>query len=408
MSGKSNSFKCLYYPFSRLLDATTLKYLLLVFDAVTFLDDVDSDWRSYQLKMMSKEDPTFVAYDALRPHYESLAQENIIRVLDARELKATESESVAQATLADLSDQKFLELASAPERYKLPARALGTYGLSPPDRATWQIYYGKIAKPLLQDEAYLGDDVWAKHILVRGTESHHWTLSYEAGSSTALNYYLEAADELNLTPITTSSLHHQLILRKLKRIFAHEESGYGILDDHARIRFRALVSHGEVVRLFQRLFPQTQLNGISFDDIIRFRQDTSSIRREFVQAIDNSVRMIGEDPASADYDGQVARTIDNLRQEFVELNNELKAIRDRLFPELAKALTIGAAGGSALSAGMTFLGGLSTAGLVAASALPIAGSLLVSTLELWNSKRSLIRNQAPSVAYLAEISSFLR
>jgi hypothetical protein len=53
MSDRTNLFSCLYFPFSRLLDEAALKYLLLAFDKISFLDDVDPEWRSYQLNQLS-------------------------------------------------------------------------------------------------------------------------------------------------------------------------------------------------------------------------------------------------------------------------------------------------------------------------------------------------------------------
>lgn len=407
MTKKTNHFKCLYYPFSRLLNEATLKYLLLVFDSITFLDDVDPDWRSYQLKHLSKEDSTFSAYEQLRPYYDALGQESIIEILDARSLNASQSNEVALATLADLSDDKFLKIASYPQKFNLPARPRSSYGLEPADKYTWQIYYGKIATPLVENEDYLGNSLWANHILIPGSQRHHWTLSYEGGSAAALNFYLEAAEELQLTPVTTSTLHHELVLRKLKRVFADDESGIGVIDNYERQRFRAISSQGEIVRLFQHLFPISQLDEVSFEDIIKFRESSNDLRREFLLEVDNAIRMIDSDPSSAEYDAKIAYTMEKTRRQFVELNDELKVIRDNVFPSLVKAVTVGVAGGSALSAGMSFLGGLSTSGLVAASALPVAGSFLISVLELWNSKRALLRKQNSSVAYLVEVSKLM-
>ena len=86
MSNRTNLFNCLYFPFSRLLDEAALKYLLLAFDNISFLDDVDPEWRSYQLNQLSRENPTFLAYESLRPHYDSLGQESIIQIVDVRNL----------------------------------------------------------------------------------------------------------------------------------------------------------------------------------------------------------------------------------------------------------------------------------------------------------------------------------
>lgn len=408
MSDRTNLFSCLYFPFSRLLDEAALKYLLLAFDKISFLDDVDPEWRSYQLNQLSRENPTFLAYESLRPHYNSLGQESIIQIVDVRKLSVRQSNEVALGTVADLHDEQFVKIASAPQKYGLPARQRESYGLEPAGHYTWQAYYGKIAMPLLEDDHYLSNPVWANHILIPGTQRRHWTLSYEAGSAAALNFFLQASEELQLTPVTTSQLHHELVLRKLKRAFATDDSDVEIIDNYERRRFRTISSHGEIIRLFQEIFPSTQMDKVSFDDIIKFREKSSDLRRAFLTEIDNAVRAIDSDPTTVEYDAKVAETVRKMKGQFDELNNELKGVRDSVFPSLVKALSFGVAGGSALSAGVTFLGGLSTGGLVAASALPIVGSFFVSALELWNSKRALLRKQTSSVSYLVKTAKLLK
>ena len=57
MNNSIGQLNSLYYPFSRLLDDSTLKYLLLVFDSVTFIDEAESaEWRKVLLEEMSQID----------------------------------------------------------------------------------------------------------------------------------------------------------------------------------------------------------------------------------------------------------------------------------------------------------------------------------------------------------------
>jgi len=61
--------RALYYPFSRCIDASALKQLLLVFDSVTFLDPVDDDeWRAKLFRDLEKVE---VGHD--RPTSEALS-----------------------------------------------------------------------------------------------------------------------------------------------------------------------------------------------------------------------------------------------------------------------------------------------------------------------------------------------
>ncbi len=78
-SGQLNS---LYYPFSRLLDDSTLKYLLLVFDSVTFIDEAESaEWRKILLQNMSKIDsPIFSTFEKLADDYDMLSGTGAVQV----------------------------------------------------------------------------------------------------------------------------------------------------------------------------------------------------------------------------------------------------------------------------------------------------------------------------------------
>jgi hypothetical protein len=99
--------------------------------------------------------------------------------------------------------------------------------------------------------------------------------------------------------------------------------------------------------------------------------------------------------------------IQNLKTDFQKLESELAAIRDKKLPAFAKAFMYGTAGGGALGTLVSFLGGLSTAGVVAASALPISVAFLNEAIEIWNEKRKLLRSQSSSVSYLAKVSQLV-
>ncbi len=410
MKSKSRQLNCLYYPFSRLLDSATLKYLILIFDSVTFLDEAeDAEWRRILFQRMAQVDsPVFYSYEALADDYELLSETNAVRIINPKVLLARESQAVALATKADLSDPKFVEIASKPSAFGLPARPLAGYRPLPVDRPTWQMFAGKIARPLLEDCQFADDDQWRSHVLVGGGESYSWSLSYEAGSAAVTNLYLEAAQELGLTPVTTSQLHHELVIRKLKRVFADEENGINLLDDSERKRLRAVFGQGEVIRLLGELYPPACLDEVSFAEIVKFREETQELRQEFVQEIANALRVIDSDPASASYDKEVVEAIQTVKSDFKKLEDELIVVRDKVLPAFAEALLYGTAGGGALSAFISFLGGLSPAGVVAASALTVSGAFLVKATELWNEKRKILRGQSSSVSYLAKVAELVK
>lgn len=405
-----HQLNCLYYPFSRLLDGSTLKTLLLLFDTVTFLDEAESaEWRRAMLKAMTQVDgPNFASYERLADDYDLLAQTGAIRIVNPRTLNARKSVGVAIATVADLSDKRFVELATKPTALGLFARSYGLYGGVPTDRPTWQSFASKIALPLLTDNQFADDPIWSNHILIPGDDVFAWTLSYEAGSAAVTNLYLEAAEELSLTPVTTSLLHHELVLRKLKRVFVDNADGVDLIDDLERRRFRAVFGQGEMLRLFGDLFPPHLLDRLTFSQIVEFRQETQELRRQFSQQIDNSLKIIDSNPAGVAYDKGVIEAINKIRLDLVGYENELRAARDRIFPALAEAVMYGTAGGGALGAFASFLGGLSAAGVVAASALTITGTVLTKAIELWNERRKIMREKGSSVAYLAKVTRLIK
>lgn len=410
MEKKSGQLNCLYYPFSRLLDSATLKYLLLVFDSISFLDEAENaEWRRILLQRIAQVDgPVFSSYEELADDYEMLSETNAVRIINPRVLRARESHAVALATKADLSDPKFVEIASKPSAFGLPARPLAGYRPLPVDRPTWQVFAGKIARPLLEDSQFTDDDQWRSHILVPGGESYSWSLSYEAGSAAVTNFYLEAAHELRLTPITTSQLHHELVIRKLKRVFADDEGKVELIDDSERKRLRAIFGQGEVIRLLGELYPPACLDKVSFAEIVKFRKETQELRRRFVQEIANTLRVIDSDPASATYDKEVVEALQSVKSDFKKLEDELVAVRDKVLPAFAEALLYGTVGGGALSAFIAFLGGLSPAGVVAASSLTVSGAFLVKAIELWNEKRKILRGQSSSVSYIAKVTKLVK
>ncbi len=89
MNQTLNQLDCVYYPFSRLLDSVTLKYLLLIFDSITFIDEVESaEWRRILLQNMAKYgDPIFSSFEKLADDSDMLSETGAIRVLNPTSLQ---------------------------------------------------------------------------------------------------------------------------------------------------------------------------------------------------------------------------------------------------------------------------------------------------------------------------------
>ena len=147
MDGKLD---CLYYPFSRLLDPTTLKYLLLIFDSISFLDEASSDWRRHLLEEMQANSPVFARFEELADDYGKLEERGVLRIVNPRELAAPNSAAVAVSILADLEDREITDLAARPERYGLPFVPSDQLHARRPSHPTWQIFESKMPDSLFR------------------------------------------------------------------------------------------------------------------------------------------------------------------------------------------------------------------------------------------------------------------
>jgi hypothetical protein len=179
----NSKLDCLYYPFSRLLDSNTLKYLLLVFDSISFLDEArDSTWRRLLLKQMQQTSPFFGRFEALADEYRMLEESGVLRILNPRALTAPDSDMVAMAVLTDLEDRDLLEIASRPDRYGLPFLPHDFHTSTQPPRPTWQIFQSKIPSALRGGNKMAAASAWMPHVLHRGDALQSWSLSYEAAA----------------------------------------------------------------------------------------------------------------------------------------------------------------------------------------------------------------------------------
>jgi hypothetical protein len=312
--------------------------------------------------------------------------------------------TVAAAAIGDLEDANFVSLAAAPQRFGLPSRMIRSSGSSDLLVPSWQVFEGKLVEPLRSDPLFTSDPRWASQILHEGDSYQSWSLTYQAGCASVLNYYLAAADELALTPVTSSELHHRLVLQKVKRAAA-AGSDQSYLDTDVRHRCRTVLGQGEILMLLGNLFPKETLSNVSFAEIVRFRAETVQQRHEFLASIENTLRVIDEDVSKASYDGAVARAVEDLGKQLRSVQGELSKARDRLLPTIGDAIMYGAAGTGALGALATFLGGLQPGGLVAASALAVSGALASQLAKHRADRRGIVHSQESSVSYLLSISA---
>ncbi len=205
-----------------------------------------------------------------------------------------------------------------------------------------------------------------------------------------------------LTPVTSSELHHRLVLRKIKRTASGSDQSS--LDSDIRRRCQTVLSQGEILGLFGELFPRESLRNVPFAEVVRFREETIEQRHRFLANIRNTIRVIDTDVSSASYDREVALAVQDMGKQLRAIQADLSKVRDRLLPTVGDAVMYGAAGSGALGALATFLGGLSPAGLAVASSVAIGGALMSQASKIWAERRGMLRSQESGVSYLLSVS----
>lgn len=385
--------QALYYPFSRCIEPSALKQLLLVFDTITFLDPVtDDEWRAKLFRdLEAVEDRKFVQYRSLQKPLEDLKAEGAIVLRPPAELKSFCSTAVAASALSDLMDDEWCKVASNPQDFNLPHQLRDPRG-----KATWQIFPAKIPKPLL--DVLAEDPAFRHHVIHTGKMNTAWTFSYEAGSATALNLHLAAAEELDVAPVTDSTLHHKLLLRKTVRSISNNPT-WARVNNPAIPR---LAAQQTAIELVQTLLPKSALSEASFDTILLFREKTKSARKELISELTKRLHKIAtsDDPAvilSAQAD--VKR---ELEKELKEYRADLAAARDNIWPKLIPTVTAGGSVAGLAAIGLQFISG-GPLGVVAGSIAGASLGLLKSTLEYRAEIKKVERKASGSIAFLSQI-----
>jgi hypothetical protein len=373
---------CLYYPFSRCMNPSSLKQMLLVFDEVNFLDPVDDEsWRAKLFDdMATNDDHRFREFDHLKDHFPILIDEKAVVRLDPDKLKfRINSQEAAAAAISDLADSSWTKTASNPAAYGLPFRPndAGT--------ATWQMFRPKIPDVFL--EAAANSKALTEHIYEDGGSYYAWSLSYAAGSALAINGHLAVAEELGLAPITDSVLHQTLLERKAHR---HAKN-----NRDAKYELEKIDATQIATDIVMSLVPDSKLASLSFEDILRFRSETAQLRKELLPEI-----LIEIQRSKLNLDA----TAQNYKKRLQLYRTELAATRDRLWPNLIPS-----------GKGLAVIGGATTASTIAASVVGSPGMVMLSSIVPtalaclkqvldYKASRNKIENSAsPGIAYLSKI-----
>jgi hypothetical protein len=383
----------LYYPFSRCIDSCALKQLLLVFDSVTFLDPVEDDaWRAKLFRDLEiAEDPRFRSYRHLEQPLTDLRREGVISLRNPRELAAFDLPETSAGAISDLQDPVWCGIAGNPKSFGLPHRALDERG-----RPTWQIFESKFPPPfrrVLDEQAPLR---W--HIVRKGDRLASWTVSYEAGSAATLNLHLAAAHELSLAPVTDSTLHHRLLLRKLTRSLTPDAEWQQPASESLD-----LIINRTAMQFIEELLPRAALSAIRFDSIVRFRENTRVARVAMMQQLRQKLAPIASLSVLSDIAAAQASVIESLSRELQTYRAELAATRQKMWPDLIHATGTAVTTGTAAAVALQYLVGGAYA-VLAGSIAGAALSLLESSLTRRADATAVKRAAGPAVTYLSRVA----
>jgi hypothetical protein len=383
----------LYYPFSRCIDPCALKQLLLVFDSVTFLDPVnDDEWRAKLFRDLEKvEDRRFEAYRALEQPILTLKNEGALVLRRPEELSSFQSDQTTDSAVADLADPVWCQVASQPGTFNLPHQNRASDG-----RATWQVFPAKLP-PALRDKLHTRE--LESHVIWSSRADTAWTVSYEAGSAASLNLHLAAAGELSLAPVTDSALHHRLLLRKLVRSMTPASEWAQPTSPSVEAAANRTALH-----LIEQLVPRPTLRLVTFESILRFRQETQTVRSAMVAELRGRLAPIAKMTSLNEINGQQQSVSDAVGKELREYQASLSATRDKLWPGLVKSATTALTAGTAGAVALQYLVG-GPVGVLAGSIAGVSLGILQSALEQRADAKKAERTASSSVAYLSQLTA---
>ncbi len=379
----------LYYPFSRCIDTALLKQMLLIFDSITFVDAVDDEyWRGHLFQNLERHDQRFSSYRDVTNCLPWLKQKEIVRIIAPHKLRSLNQDLTVAATLSDITDKTWTQAAD-PRRYNIPSEFIR--GRQSP---SWQIFQDKIPDKIV--DALENEEQLSHHLLKKGTETYAWELSYAAGSAIGINVHLAAADELGLSPVTDSALHHELMLMKILRGKGNQpiiESDISLERITQRILFRIL---GDIL-------PRSRLDDLSLEQIIQFRESTQALRTQF--SSDVKAIAVSQVDFSKPGDFLIAekRVSDALIKSSKQYNDDIAGVRDKLWPKIIDGVS-GQVPVSATAAGLA-ASYISGSGYVLAASVALhALQPLKAALEWRADLKAKKRSASNAVAFLSRVA----
>ena len=383
----SNALNALYYPFSRTKDISSLKQFLLLYDKTAFLDPVsDEEWRAYLFSNLEKTYGGFSSYADLAENFPYLISEGVVEIIDPSRISAQESKLTTAGILSDLADQNWLRLCN-------PLKADIPYELnSETGKPFWQMFKQKIPAGLL--EVPLEAEFLREHFLQDGGDLYAWHLSYAAGSAIALNVHMAASEELGMNLVSDSTLHNQLLLTKVAR---GDGRAVAPVADNGQAE---QLTNSAMLKVLDSVLPVDALETISVEEILRFRESTKLLRRDFAKEINCLVQ--GHD--SLHESRQIYIPTDlarRFREDLRKYGNELASVRDTIWPKLLDSITSGIpVATSAAGYAASYISG--SGYVLAASLLLHALNPVKSVLEIQAETKKVKRSPSSALAFLVK------
>lgn len=366
--------------------------MLLVFDKVTFLDPVEDDeWRLELYQDLEKrEDKRFSIYQDVYLPMKDLKSHGALDFVSPKSIVGLNEDEITASSLSDLMDCNWSIKAANPQIYRLPHQRFGTE-----NHPSWHVFNDKLPQRFI--EVLRNEQRFSKHLIYEGGDRYSWILSYAAGSSIATNYHLSVADKLGISPITDSALHHDLLIQKYLRAIDLE------CNKGNNKRLVNIVSQNIASTLLDRLLFEEELKQISFEEILKFRENTEQLRGDFMKELNAKISVDLINSSIPDIQHEILKST---QKEILEYQNELLSAKEQLWPAFIRGINQGLIPNGLAAVTFNYLGG--TEYLLAGSILGTALAFVQGGLVVNNKIRKIKRGVSPVVNYLTTISKKLK
>lgn len=431
----SLSLRCLYYPYARSVDPNMLKRAILLFDEIWFSDVAGRDQRD--MLMQDQYVGSFVAeqYEDLRFAFEDMESEGTVRVHDPRPEICENDKLLTVALEEDLCDDQVWEQFSTRDlpktwsmlRKRVPSPVFELLGSQVTSRVNSpveavragiretrgefpemlrRLYYDEAVDWIIRNRADLDN-------LETGRSGHgtkapsrideivppdmdlSCVFPFPVGSSLAVNQAAVVADTHGLIPLTDSSLHHALLMRKHER--AQEAAQAGKTD-----KVNGL--HPEKIRrvalaVLEEAIPDELLERLTLTQAVRYRRASEESFFRLKEYLGELSVSIESNPWDNTFESEVQKIIHGkIVPEARACRDASSEIYEKLFGSVVKKLVPMAA--TTLTAGSYI--GLSLSQLLFMGSASAASALYPDLVDSYTSRRKQRRN---SLTYLLDLKA---